>query len=163
MSAPEACTCRFCGESYTPAGIKNHERWCDDHPEKGMDPDRAEELGLLDQETTGAETPDADPHQRDNSGDGLPSRTELPAGDNSYTTPKESENGGEKGLNCPGCGSTDVITTDEALREFRARLERVPKGLEQTLEATDQYCNDCYSVSGGALAEPFDLESGVGA
>lgn len=158
MSAPEACTCRFCGESYTPAGIKNHERWCDDHPEKGMDPDRAEELGLLDQETAGAETPDADPHQRDNPG-GLPSRSTLPAPDkNSHSLNTGASNGSQ----CPGCGSTDVISSAEALQQFRARLDRVPKGLEQTLEATDRYCNECYSVSGGALAEPFDLEKGVG-
>jgi len=163
MSAPEMCPCRFCGEKYTPAGIKNHERWCDDHPEQGMDPDRAEELGLLeDSETAGAdESPSADPHQRDNPGERLPSRQELPHEDNSYSNPNRGETVSQGGENCPGCGSTDVITAEQALAEFRDRLEDVPDGLVVTLEASERYCNECYSVSGGALSEPFDLNRGV--
>lgn len=159
MSAPEISQCRFCGESFKPAGIKNHERWCDDHPEKGMDPDRAAELGLLeDDDPAGEEPSSADPHQRDgDDGDSLPSRTTLPS-EGKVTEPLSP---GEPAPECPSCGSSDVITTDEALEEFRDRLEDVPAGLIQTLRNTEIYCNECFSVSGGALREPFDLTEAV--
>jgi len=159
MSAPKISRCRFCAGSFKPAGIKNHERWCDDHPEKGMDPDRAAELGLLeDEDPAGEEPSDADPHQRDGADDSaLPSRTTLP----SAGKVSESVSPDEPAPECPSCTSSDVITTDEALREFRDRLENVPAGLIQTLEETEIYCNECFSVSGGALREPFDLTEAV--
>lgn len=159
MSAPEISQCRFCGESFKPAGIKNHERWCDDHPEKGMDPDRAAELGLLEDEDPAGEEPSvADPHQRDGAdGGSLPSRTELPSASKVSDTVPADEDDDE----CPSCGSSNVITTGEALEGFRDRLEDVPAGLIQTLESTEIYCNECFSVSGGALPEPFDLTEAI--
>lgn len=42
--APQICECEYCGEMYSPAGIENHQMWCDENPHPGIAPEKQEEL-----------------------------------------------------------------------------------------------------------------------
>lgn len=148
---PTACSCQFCGVGYTPAGIKNHEKYCDENPHNGVHPDDAPELF---EDERGESTPRADPDQRASTdGSGLPDRKELASED------KATRNGHES-RTCVSCGSSDVIPAHQARKEYEQRLDDMPDSLRSTFDATERYCNSCFSVSGGDLDEPYCIVEG---
>lgn len=154
MTAPRVCSCRFCGEEYTPAGIGNHERWCDENPEPGMCPDRAEDLGLLD----GAREEDATPSNADQSADhadGLPPREELPETEDKRTPEPEPAD------RCGRCGAR-TIPAHQAREEYARQLDgSIPDGLAATFDAAEEYCTECYCVDGGLIDEPWPITEGL--
>lgn len=155
MSAPECCDCRFCGESFGPDGITNHETWCDENPNRGTPVEKQKELGILEasDEPSDVEAPSpsaADPDQRVASTDGgeLPPRDKLAAVDK--TT-------GDGPSGCKNCGSDDVIPAHEARKGFKHELGELPDELRATLDAVEKYCNDCWHVYGGELDEAYAI------
>lgn len=160
---PEAASCRFCGGNFTAAGVKNHERYCDENPNSGVHPDDAPNMFDADgpesqQESSGeVQAVDADPDQRvANEGANLPERETL-------VEENKGSGGGTKEndvIECSNCGSTNVVPSYEAREEAKARLETMPGKLERIFDATESYCNNCFAVFGGELDAPHVLGGG---
>lgn len=157
-AAPSVCECRFCGEAFEPSGIKNHQTWCDQNPRKGVPVEQQKEHGLLtDADADGAETTGDDTEQAHPDQEANPSGVSLPP----RSSPPESNNSGDKSdhdpTECPECGSSNTATSREA-RQAVAEQTDLSAGLRATFDATERYCNDCWSVWGGELAEPHRLQ-----
>ena len=162
-AAPSVCPCRWCGEKYEPAGITNHETHCPESPHPGVPVEKQKELGIYeepDESKAAGDDPaapaDDHPDQRSASTDGgrLPPREELPQGDSSPDHDPEPDH------RCPSCESDDTIPSHDARELFRERMESVPDGLITTMDATDRYCNQCFTVWGGELDEPHRITEG---
>lgn len=164
MSAPRnVCECRFCGDTFGPDGITNHETFCDENPNSGVPVEKQKELGILPDEYTETgdepgQTPRAaepDPDQRAEAAadGGLPPRR-------SPTTDKSSRESGssEESSTCPNCGSQDHIPAFRARKGFENELETpLPDELRATLDAVERYCNGCWHVWGGELDNPYPI------
>lgn len=150
MSAPSICPCRFCEEKFTSAGITNHERWCEENPERGMCPDRAEELGLLNGASEEEATPsNPDPDQ---SAEGLPPREEIGE--------REDKDTPEPADRCGRCGG-ETIPAHQAREECARQIDgTMPDGLAATFDAAEEYCPECYAVSGGLIDQPWPITEG---
>lgn len=159
MSAPKSCPCQFCGENFTAAGIKNHERACDENPHSGVHPDDAPQLFEQDSsaEPSAGGRPSADPDQSVEQPDALPSRDTLPAGNKSSSSLKSKVSGTS---DCPNCGSSDTLPAHEARQKFAARMDPAPDELLATFDATERYCCDCFAVWGGELSDPWPITEG---
>lgn len=161
MSAPSACPCRFCDETFTPAGITNHQTHCDENPNPGVPVEKQKELGLLeDSSNEGKPTPDPDPDQRVASDGGLPTREVLPDGNNDGGASTDSS-ASEAPSQCPGCSSSETMPAHEARRQYQKHLETVPSALLATFDACERYCNECFAVYGGELGEPWRITEGL--
>lgn len=139
---------------YTSRGIKNHEKHCNENPYPGVHPSDAPEL--FDEEQ-GDAPGGADPDQRAvHDGGSLPARQSLP------DEVKNSGDGSDQDTTeCPACSSSDTIPAHEARSGFQREMNPAPQDLLATLDAVERYCNECYSVYGGELSEPFDITEGL--
>lgn len=141
MSQQQVCTCRFCGDQFTPSGITNHETYCSENPEKGVDPDRAEELGLLDSNSGSDNADHPDPDQRDSGDASLPNRQVLSSGNKDA-----SQLSG-----CPRCSSTNTTTAQVAANTYRDEVEAPNRDVLTIMDSAERYCNECFSLWGGDL------------
>lgn len=150
-NAPRICPCRFCEEKFTSAGITNHERWCDENPERGMCPDRAEELGLIGASESPS-TADPDP---DRQTEGLPPRVELPDREEKATVEPEPAD------RCGRCDG-ETIPAHQAREECARQMDgELPDGLAATFDAAEEYCVECFCVAGGLIDEPWPITEGL--
>lgn len=136
MSA-SVCTCRFCGDDYTPQGIRNHEMYCDENPHPGVPPAKQDEFGVTEAGDDGDAT---DPDQRvEDSPADLPPRETLSSGKKDDGDPRECEN----------CGSTDLVPAEKARSQY---MREVPNNQSDELllcfSSAEVYCNDCYGLDG---------------
>jgi hypothetical protein len=157
MSAPAVCSCRFCGEEYEPAGITNHETYCEENPNSGVPVEKQKELGIFDEPNSSDLTADpsseteatperANPDQEASTDGGtLPPREKLPG--TNKDEPKR----------CPNCKSDDIMPAHEAREAFKEELGGIPDELRTTLDAAEHYCNECWYVSGGELGSPWGI------
>lgn len=156
MSAPRFAPCRFCGEHFRPSGIKNHETHCDQNPNPGVPVGKQQELGILDSSEE-SEEHDGGTHRDQTEtpavGNSLPPREETPDPDKSNSKAQVTS--------CPSCGSNDTMPSHQAREAFETHLDEIPSGLRVTMDATDLYCNDCWSVWGGELDEPHSIVGGM--
>lgn len=164
MTAPEASTCRYCGESFTAAGIQNHETWCDENPHPGLSPAQQRELGLGEQEDGSAPDTGTDPHQEVAHGDGaLPPRETL-ASENKVTRSLMADwSTDEVPVECPVCGSTDTLASADARRDYEREEEQPLAGVVLAFQLSERYCQDCYALWGDEFPEPTPLDEAVGA
>lgn len=141
---PKPCSCRFCADQFTSAGIKNHETWCDENPNSGVHPDDAPALfdGAAAQESDfGSEQSDPDPDQSAE-GASLPDRNVLSGRNKS--DPKAPQK-------CPHCSSRHTVESEQALDEVRDRVPDPDPAILQLLESAEKYCNECFACYGGEL------------
>jgi len=163
MSKPETA-CRYCGESFTAAGIQNHETWCDENPNPGISPRQQEELGLTDQETGDGTDTITDPHQEVGSGDGgLPPRSTLSGGGKVRQPVRTDGSTDEVSVECPLCESDDTMHSSDARREYETEKEEPIPGVVLAYKLSERYCNDCYALWGDEFPEPTPLDEAVGA
>lgn len=162
-SNTKVCTCRWgCGEGpFGPDGITNHETFCDENPNHGVPVEKQKELGIFPDELKSGGKPgettesvEPDPDQRASATDGgslPPRRTRSPdkKGRGSEENPEKSD--------CPNCGSSEHIPTEEAVQGFQSELSEMPDALRLTLEATRRYCNNCWNVWGDELENPHPI------
>lgn len=160
MSSAPRVPCRFCEGKYEPSGITNHETYCSENPNEGVPVEKQRDLGILPDADVDDVDADDDADTDDAVTDGgneLPERETLPADE--PESPETTESIGNS-HSCPECGSSNTITAFQARQEFEKRLSTFPDGLRTTLDATNRYCNECFSVWGGELSEPHQIVGG---
>jgi len=158
---PQLCDCYWCDDSFTAAGVANHEQYCDDNPHPGISVQQQKELGLLDDET-GATDTGTNPHQEADEGAGtLPPRSELGSADKSQRH-AISHDGPVENKECPVCDSTDTMDSTDALAEYRAEEDEPLPGAVLAFKLSDRYCNDCFSLWGDEFNEPAPLQEALG-
>ena len=153
MSATGAiCECRFCGEGFTPQGIRNHETYCEQNPHKGVPPSKLEEHGFLDdtepESETGADGDGADPDQESEGPVDLPPRETLESSKNTTGAPPE----------CANCGSNNVVPAAKAREKYQRENPNstIPE-LLLAFNRADQYCNECYALDGETYDRPVTI------
>lgn len=166
QGAPELSECRYCGESFTAAGIQNHETWCDQNPHPGISPAQQKELGLTDQNEGRDTDTDTDTHQDVGSGGGaLPSRTTLQGSGKVTGSVTAMADGSteEVPVECPLCGSDDTMASADARREYESETKEPIAGVVLAFQLSERYCNDCFALWGDEMPEPVPLDEAVGA
>lgn len=147
MTPAKPCSCRFCGESFSAQGIREHERTCDDNPRPGVPPEQLRELGEL-------EEPDVD-----DAGDDVDDvDDELPPVETLEPAPEPDDVGPE----CPLCGSSDVLDADAAREAYAAAVDGQPN--ERALKAyaiAEWACQkaECAALWGGEFPEPAPMSA----
>jgi hypothetical protein len=161
MNAPKT-PCRYCGEKFSPAGITNHETYCDGNPHVGVSPAQQNELGL----SEGGEEPDTgtDPHQEADADAGLLPPRDTLTPDNK-DTPKVRADGSteEASVECPVCGSDDTMASRDARRDYEREETNPLAGVVLAFNLSERYCQDCYQLWGDEFPEPVPLDEAVGA
>lgn len=151
------CTCRYCGESFSSAGIKNHETWCDQNPRQGVPPDQQD--GAAVDPDTEREAPDTDtnPYQEETAGAGtLPEREiiDKPNKDTRDTTRQTPDE-------CPNCGSTDTMAASRARKEYERADAATAPPVVLAYRLSERYCNECYCVWGDEYPDPTRIDVAV--
>lgn len=156
-SEPKACRCRFCGDGFTPAGIKNHEKYCSENPHKGAHPDDHPQIYEESASATRSEAgSDGDPDPDQSDGDAsLPDRSVLTGAD------KTDSSSSDRSPMCPNCNGEDLTTASAARKKYVEEIDQPNPAVMHVLEAAHRYCNRCYTVWGGAIDEPTPLREVV--
>lgn len=149
-----ACCWPDCSEKKQPAGIKNHEIWCDHNPNPGVPPDKQDTV----QKAGGSDT-DTNPHQEVvNDGADLPPREMLPEG----KTTSEPAQPAKSGESCPNCTNSDVTSAREARKSYLEENRGNPnKRVVLAFTEAGKYCEECFYLWGGNFPEPVALETAV--
>lgn len=157
----EAAECRYCGESFTAAGIQNHERYCDENPHPGISPEQQQELGLS---SEGEPDTGTNPDQEEVRGGGtLPPREQLSGSDKGTRSVMADGSTEQVSVECPLCDSEDTTASHDARREYEQQEDTPAPAVVLAFRLSERYCEECFALWGDEFPEPIPLQEAVGA